>query len=264
MTAEALIVAAGAGMGVDSGLPDFRGTEGFWKAYPPCAARGLDFASMANPHWFLDDPHFAWGFYGHRLNLYRQTKPHDGYRLLSDWAAAMPSGCFVFTSNVDGHFQASGFDVHRVMEVHGSIHFLQCISECGQCAFPADTIEVQVDEASLRARAPLPACPACASLVRPNVLMFGDAAWDQTRADQQEARLRRWLDDARAARMVVIECGAGTAIPTVRRFAESVVAQFDATLIRINVREPEVPRGQIGLQLGALDGLRRICDRMHR
>ena len=45
--ADALIVAAGAGMGVDSGLPDFRGNEGFWRAYPALAQARLDFASIA-------------------------------------------------------------------------------------------------------------------------------------------------------------------------------------------------------------------------
>lgn len=50
--ADALLVSAGAGMGVDSGLPDFRGTEGFWRSYPALAKLGLSFEEMANPVWF--------------------------------------------------------------------------------------------------------------------------------------------------------------------------------------------------------------------
>ncbi len=119
---RALIVSAGAGMGVDSGLPDFRGTQGFWKAYPPYAKLGLDFAAMANPRWFATDPALAWGFYGHRLHLYRQTTPHAGFAILKDWAARMPEGCFVVTSNVDGQFQCAGFDPEKIVEVHGTIH----------------------------------------------------------------------------------------------------------------------------------------------
>src|ERR1035438_2630271 len=71
--ADALLVTAGAGMGVDSGLPDFRGNQGFWKAYPVVARLGLSFADMANPAWFENDPHLAWAFYGHRLNLDRKS-----------------------------------------------------------------------------------------------------------------------------------------------------------------------------------------------
>ena len=54
--ADALLIAAGAGMGVDSGLPDFRGNEGFWKAYPPLKKLGLLFAQAANPYWFHSNP----------------------------------------------------------------------------------------------------------------------------------------------------------------------------------------------------------------
>src|SRR5258707_10426867 len=84
-SADALLIGAGAGMGVDSGLPDFRGTEGFWNAYPPYRKLGLDFMAVANPQWFRDDPTLAWGFYGHRLNLYRAATPHPGFAMLRRW-----------------------------------------------------------------------------------------------------------------------------------------------------------------------------------
>src|SRR5262245_28856516 len=99
--AAALVVAAGAGMGVDSGLPDFRGDHGFWQAYPPYQHLGLRFVDLANPRWFRTDPTLAWGFYGHRLNLYRATRPHEGFGVLRRWANRLPHGGFVFTSNVD-------------------------------------------------------------------------------------------------------------------------------------------------------------------
>ena len=88
--AEALLVMAGAGMGVDSGLPDFRGDAGFWRTYPPFAKLGLRFVDLASPRWFADDPELAWGFYGHRLNLYRATAPHGGFATLLGWARAKP------------------------------------------------------------------------------------------------------------------------------------------------------------------------------
>src|SRR3954464_8610293 len=61
-SADAILIGAGAGMGVDSGLPDFRGSEGFWKAYPPLKKLGLSFSRIANPYWFRQDPEQAWGF----------------------------------------------------------------------------------------------------------------------------------------------------------------------------------------------------------
>jgi NAD-dependent SIR2 family protein deacetylase len=86
--ADALLIGAGAGMGVDSGLPDFRGPEGFWQAYPPF--RGRQFAELSNPHWFRADPSLAWGFFGHRLNLYRTAAPHPGFDILRQWGEARP------------------------------------------------------------------------------------------------------------------------------------------------------------------------------
>lgn len=66
-TADALFITAGAGMGVDSGLPDFRGRQGFWRAYPAVARARIDFEEVASPASFRRDPVLAWGFYGHRL-----------------------------------------------------------------------------------------------------------------------------------------------------------------------------------------------------
>ncbi|MEE2901722.1 MAG: Sir2 family NAD-dependent protein deacetylase, partial [Myxococcota bacterium] len=129
-TRSGLIVATGAGMGVDSGLPDFRGTEGFWRAYPPIKKRKIPFEEMANPAWFDREPEFAGGFYGHRLNLYRNTQPHRGFDLIRSWADQFVSGVFVFTSNVDGQFQKAGFNEDKIHECHGSIHHLQCTQPC--------------------------------------------------------------------------------------------------------------------------------------
>lgn len=257
--AEALLVCAGAGMGVDSGLPDFRGNQGFWKAYPPFAKLGVSFIDMANPGWFHRDPFLAWGFYGHRLNLYRKTVPHDGFKLLLDWGKSLPGGYFVFTSNVDGQFQIAGFPDDRVLECHGSIHHLQCVEgRCGAHIWRAEGVEVDVNEDTMKAREPLPACKGCGGLARPNVLMFGDWGWLGDRTEDQQNRFARWLEENSDRSIVIIECGAGTGVPTVRMTSESIVRRYNASLIRINVREPQVPGGHTGIAAGALEVLSQI------
>jgi NAD-dependent SIR2 family protein deacetylase len=257
VSADALVLTAGAGMGVDSGLPDFRGTTGFWRAYPLYEKLGLSFTSLANPRWFATDPAFAWGFYGHRLELYRRCVPHQGFTLLRGFAERLKHGAFVYTSNVDGQFQRAGFAQDRVVEAHGSIHHLQCLSECGVGLLDAAPYSVTIDPETLRAAAPLPTCPRCKGILRPGILMFGDGGWDHARSSAQESRLDAWLSEIDPRKIVVVECGAGTAIPTVRLFSEKL-ARRGATLVRINVREPEVPGGQIGLAMGALEALRAI------
>ena len=230
LTADALLIGAGAGMGVDSGLPDFRGPEGFWKAYPPF--RGRLFSDLSTPHWFDTDPALAWGFFGHRLNLYRQATPHRGFEILRQWSHRPPLGTFVFTTNVDGQFRKGEFPDSMVIEYHGSIHHLQCTRSCGQPIWSASDVTVDVDEATIRARSEFPRCPNCSAVARPNILMFDDWEFDQSRHAVQNAEYQNWLRQVRGRRVVAIELGAGLAIPTVR----SVCETESQRLIRINPR----------------------------
>lgn len=264
--ARALVVAAGAGMGVDSGLPDFRGDEGFWRAYPAYGHLGLSFVDLANPRWFATDPDLAWGFYGHRLALYRRTVPHAGFARLREIGERLPHGAFVLTSNVDGQFQRAGFDESRVVECHGSIHHVQCTRGCGRPLASADGLAIEVDPTTFRATSPLPRC-ACGALLRPAILMFGDGAWDDARTSAQELRLDAWLAglDVAPAELVVVECGAGTHVPTVRAFSERLVRATGGSLVRINAREPEVPHGpHVGLAMKARDAIEAIAEGLAR
>jgi len=258
--ADALFIGAGAGMGVDSGLPDFRGNQGFWNAYPAFQKLGLSFSDLANPRWFRDDPERAWGFYGHRLNLYRDIQPHRGFDILRDWASRTSGGAFVYTSNVDGQFQEAGFP--RVVECHGSIHHLQCARPCGDTIWSANDTQVVVDEESLRCTSALPRCPDCGAVARPNILMFGDGGWNPRRTGRQYDAMEEWAGELFGQRVVVIECGAGTAIPTVRYRCESLASAFEGTLIRINPREAQGPPGTLSFDLGAADALSLLRDRV--
>jgi len=253
-SADSLLITAGAGMGVDSGLPDFRGPQGFRRAYPGLKAAGLRFEEIASPRHFHCDPALAWGFYGHRLKLYRSTLPHDGFRPLLEMGRAKPHGAFVFTSNVDGQFQKAGFAPEQVLECHGSIHHLQCLEPCGSSIWPADAVEPVIDEASFHMTSPLPLCPGCGAVARPNILMFGDWGWLEARASLQQARYDDWRRSARNP--VVIEVGAGTAIPSVRLFGE----RQGVPLIRINPAEaPLADNRGVTIPIGALAAVQGIA-----
>ncbi|WP_031467973.1 SIR2 family NAD-dependent protein deacylase [Sciscionella sediminilitoris] len=261
-SAQAVLVCAGAGIGVDSGLPDFRGDEGFWQAYPPYAELGFSFAEIADPVHFAKDPHLAWGFYGHRLQLYRRTEPHKGFAILRHWVETAPLGGKVFTSNVDGQFQKSGFASEDVIEAHGSIHALQCLRPCGTEVWTAEDTDLIIDESRMRALNPLPRCPNCGDVARPNILMFGDLDWLGAHTQEAVAGLSAWRRELRGKRLVTVEVGAGTAVPTVRRQAE-LSSATDSTLIRINPREPQVRHGRgIEVPLGALEALTAINERL--
>jgi len=254
--AKALIVTSGAGMGVDSGLPDFRGEKGFWKAYPMYERLGISFVGAANPANFREDPAFGWGFYGHRTNLYRETMPHEGFRILARWIARYGADPFFVTSNVDGQFQRAGFDEERILEVHGSIHHLQCLLPCSHAIWPSRE-EIPVDHATMRALS-IPRCVRCGGTARPNVLMFGDFSWVADRTALQEERFGSFLEENLGRETVVVELGAGTAIPTIRNLSERLGRRGGATVVRINPREPWIDEPHLSIPDGALPALRAI------
>jgi NAD-dependent SIR2 family protein deacetylase len=259
---DALLITAGAGIGVDSGLPDFRGNEGFWKAYPPMAKLGISFVEMANPNWFQRDPHLAWGFYGHRLNLYRLTQPHDGFKILLDIANKKEHGYFVFTSNVDGQFQKAGFDESNIEECHGSIHHFQCTEPCSDEIWDASEINVDICKDNFQAVEPMPKCINCDTLARPNILMFGDWSWLHSRSNSQSSRFSQWVNQIikENVSLAIIELGAGEAVPTVRYKSESIARYPNSALIRINPRDYYVPDGNVSLPLSSLDGITKINE----
>ncbi|UYO95485.1 NAD-dependent deacetylase [Pollutimonas sp. M17] len=252
-----ILVVTGAGMGIDSGLPDFRGNQGFWRAYPALERSSLDFISIASPRAFRQQPKVAWGFYGHRLNLYRQTAPHAGYDILRKWGKNSPCGYMAFTSNVDGHFQKASFDASLITECHGSIHYLQCLDACTTDIWSTDDFTPDVDEENCRLLNEPPRCPHCGGLARPNIYMFGDDEWQEQRVRMQQRRLEHWLLDAE--RLLVIEIGAGTAIPTTRDFTHAVSFNHRAPVIRINPREPEI-HGHPGHVSLAMDGMQALQE----
>jgi len=252
--ADALMILAGAGMGVDSGLPDFRGKDGFWKAYPMLKDKQMSFQDIANPRAFDDQLDLAWGFYGHRLNLYRNTEPHKGFHLLKNWAESKADGYFVFTSNVDGQFQKAGFDDRCIQECHGSIHHFQFLQpEEPDMILSAKAYEVEVDHETLRAKN-IPQYNG--HTLRPNILMFDDWYWDEVRNDKQARRKHAWLKKNHGKNIVIIEVGAGESIATVRHQARLIRNQHQAKIIQINPHPDNY--ANVTIADGALSALMQI------
>ncbi len=253
---KVMIITAGAGMGVDSGLPDFRGEKGFWKAYPMYERLGLNFYECANPVHFRKDPELGWGFYGHRLELYRKTEPHRGFYILLEGIKRFNLDYFVVTSNVDGQFQKAGFEEDRIYEVHGSIHFLQCVKPCLNEIWE-NREKITVDYETMRARN-IPRCKYCGDVARPNILMFGDFGWVSERSYNQEKRFESFLEFSYGESAVVIEIGAGTAVPTIRYLSERLENRPNTYVIRINPREYSIFEPHLSIPESGLKALTKI------
>ena len=138
------------------------------------------------------------------------------------------------------------------------MHWMQCTADCGIGIFSADPFKLAVDDLTMRACPPLPHCPSCGCIARPNVLMFRDMSWDDSLACGQQAELNKWLQVVKRSRVCCVELGAGLAIPSVRQLCEQVAVAFDTPLIRMNPFESSVSDGNIGLLMSALAGLQAI------
>lgn len=167
----------------------------------------------------------------------------------------MPRGAFVFTSNVDGQFQKAGFPDDRVHECHGSIHALQCMDACTDDTWSAKDVHPRVNENTAELESPVPRCPHCDAVARPNILMFGDWEWVGAPYETQRERLAAWMSSL--TKPLTVELGAGKGLPTVRRFSERYAAQ---RLIRINLREPDtIPSHGVALK-GAAAAMLQLLD----
>ena len=157
---------------------------------------------------------------------------------------------------MDGHYQKAGFAEEKVFEIHGSIGYLQCTRPCTGDIWPC-TETIPVNQENMRAEH-IPRCPQCGAVARPNILMFGDYFWNDGRTAQQERNFKSFLKLHSQNPLVVIETGAGTAVPTIRRLSEHLGSYCQATVFRINPREPYIAPPHFSLACNALEGLRLI------
>ncbi|MGB0522219.1 MAG: SIR2 family NAD-dependent protein deacylase [Flammeovirgaceae bacterium] len=156
LEADAFVLLTGAGMGVDSGLPDYRGTSGQWGKVHSETDKSV--FEVVNPQNFSENPEYAWKFFVARMKEYETTTPHAGFQILLDWIERFELDYFALTSNIDAHLQKAGFEEDRIREVHGSLRHFQCENpkvsdKIWKNEIPVDELIEQVN------RGEYPTCP---------------------------------------------------------------------------------------------------------
>lgn len=141
-----MVVFTGAGVSAESGIPTFRGAGGLWRNF-----RAED---LATPDAFARDPKLVWEWYEWRRGLIRDAQPNAAHR-----AIARLSEPVVVTQNVDGLHERAGS--RDVVELHGNIFRVRCVRERKTIAAHEPFAEVP------------PRCT-CGSLLRPDVVWFGE------------------------------------------------------------------------------------------
>jgi len=144
-----IVFVTGAGISQESGIPTFRGKDGYWRKYDPMKLASIDA--------FYDDPKLVWEWYDDRRKNILDVKPNEGHFAISQMEEF--KDVVVLTQNIDGLHQRSGST--NVLELHGSIIRIKCTV----CDF--------IDNITENFESLPPKCK-CGSMLRPDVVWFGE------------------------------------------------------------------------------------------
>jgi NAD-dependent protein deacetylase/lipoamidase len=150
-----VLVITGAGVSAESGIPTFRGKDGYW--------RNLDPTKLATPEAFARDPNLVWGWYRERRQRIRKAQPNPAHRAIAN-LALQADEFLLLTQNVDDLHLRTGLPAEKMVQIHGDIF----MTRCSHCEFGRYEHEHEDDGGDL------PRCPECSALMRPGVVWFGE------------------------------------------------------------------------------------------
>jgi NAD-dependent deacetylase len=225
------VVLTGAGISTESGIPDFRSPSGIWAQYDP-----MEYATIDA---FLADPTKVWDFYGKRLRMLLDAEPNDGHRALAEleergWVSA------VITQNIDLLHRRAGS--HEVIEVHGSIRTSSCL-DCGTVV-PFDAVVALL---------PVPHCPVCGRVLKPDVVMFGELL--------PEAAIDRAVELAAEAPLLLVVGSSLEVYPVAGLPLETLAAGGSLAIVNRTPTQFD-SRASLRIDAGAGETLRALAARL--
>jgi NAD-dependent deacetylase len=202
-----LVVLTGAGVSAESGIPTFRGKEGYWTV----GAREYHPQELATHEAFVAMPDEVWAWYLYRRGVCHAAQPNAGHQALVELEALLSDAFLLVTQNVDGLHRRAGSSEGKLYEIHGRIDQMRCARECTDRRFempPGVDLAWEKGRKLDDATRALLVCPLCGSPSRPHVLWF-DESYDEARY-----RFQSSLRAAReAALLVVVGTSGATNLP---------------------------------------------------
>ncbi|UCH88062.1 MAG: NAD-dependent deacylase [Thermoplasmata archaeon] len=147
-----LVVLTGAGVSAESGMPTFRGEDGFWRKY-----NAMD---LATPEAFANDPKLVWEWYDYRRGILDKTGPNRAHEVIAEMEKHYPQFKLI-TQNVDGLHARAGSN--KIIEIHGNLWRVKC----QKCDYNGDFMEVPLKSNPPRCK--------CGGFLRPDVVWFGES-----------------------------------------------------------------------------------------
>jgi NAD-dependent deacetylase len=191
-----VVVLTGAGVSAESGVPTFRGPEGYWRS----GSRHYRPTELATRAAFETMPDEVWAWYLHRRAVCRAARPNAAHLALADLERALGDRFLLVTQNVDGLHLRAGNGAARTYEIHGNLDLMRCARPCSRDLLPVpDGVD---GPARLR-------CLRCGGRARPHVLWFDesyDEAWFRCDSSLRAA--------GEAALLLVIGTSGATALPS--------------------------------------------------
>ena len=171
--ARRICVLTGAGISTDSGIPDYRGPNGTWTRDP-------DAEKLVTLSYYLADPDIRRRAWLMRRDLHDgDVRPNAGHRALAD-LERQGRLLALITQNVDGLHQAAGSSPQRVLEVHGTVHEVECLSCSDRTTMGSALDRVDAGE-------PDPACLRCGGILKSATVSFGQELDERVLAAAAEA-----------------------------------------------------------------------------
>ncbi len=225
--AKNITVLTGAGISAESGIPTFRGPEGYWtvgsKEYQP--------QEMATYAMFSKHPDEVWKWYLYRLSVCLDAKPNAGHMALVEMEKQFGERFTLITQNVDNLHLLAGNSPERTFQIHGNVFFMRCINECQEKLYPLP-LEILPREKNQYLSAKdreLLSCPDCTAFTRPHVLWFDECY------DEHYFKFESSMTVANKTDLLIIAGTSGAT--TLPNHIASIVYQNNGEIIDINIEE---------------------------
>jgi NAD-dependent deacetylase len=188
-----VVVLTGAGISAESGIPTFRGAEGYWVV----GSRNYVPQEMATHEMFERAPDEVWRWYLHRFGACADARPNAGHEALVALEGALADRFTLVTQNIDGLHRRAGS--RRVFCIHGDAAYVRCAADCGLGVVDLPPGLVPRGDGPLgpEERRTL-ACPRCGGWLRPHVLWFDEYY------DEEHYRMDSALRAAGAADLLLV------------------------------------------------------------
>ncbi|HEX9308238.1 MAG TPA: Sir2 family NAD-dependent protein deacetylase [Anaeromyxobacter sp.] len=187
-----VVVLTGAGISAESGIPTFRGAEGYWVV----GSRNYMPQEMATHEMFEREPEEVWRWYLYRFGVCRDARPNAGHEALVALERALGDRFTLVTQNIDGLHRRAGSQ--RVHCIHGDAAWVRCAAGCGLGRVDLPPLVPRGPEPLTAAERAALTCPRCGGWLRPHVLWFDEYY------DEENYRMDSALRAAGAADLLLV------------------------------------------------------------